>query len=446
MMQTSPSHDEPHLDLSPLAKDAGTALVLRITGSALTYLLQILLARWMGSSEYGIYKYVISWSWLLAIPAGLGFPLTVLRLISEYRVKQKWGLLRGLVRGSWLLTVSTGVVFCLLGTIVILVIEHYHNFTYATPLMIGIWLIVLLALIELQIEISRSLEDIALAYAPYQVIWPAMVILGGYILVHLRHSLISQPMIVMTIFILVGVVLLQLWLIFRKINQNIELAMPVYAYREWFRISLPLLLQNASDVILFQTDVIMVGSLLGPKEAGIYNAAASTAVWVAFFLKIINAVVAPTFVKLNVQEDKKGLQMIVSTAASWIFLPSFVVASILIFFSHPILSTFGAEFVAASLELRILVIGEFINAFCGSVGYLLVMTGHQDKSAKVFFYVALLNILINPIGIVLFGTLGAAIVTAVSTVTWNIWLSILVIRHVKVNPFIFNRFLNPMEG
>src|SRR5258706_8575429 len=37
---------------------AGTIFVIRVIGAALAYLSQILLARWMGGSEYGVYAYV----------------------------------------------------------------------------------------------------------------------------------------------------------------------------------------------------------------------------------------------------------------------------------------------------------------------------------------------------------------------------------------------------
>ena len=43
---------------------AGTAFVIRVAGAAIIFLSQILLARWMGSVEFGIYVY--AWTWLHA--------------------------------------------------------------------------------------------------------------------------------------------------------------------------------------------------------------------------------------------------------------------------------------------------------------------------------------------------------------------------------------------
>src|SRR5437879_445123 len=44
---------------------AGNAFAIRVASAALVYLAQILLARWMGQHEFGIYVYV--WTWVLLI-------------------------------------------------------------------------------------------------------------------------------------------------------------------------------------------------------------------------------------------------------------------------------------------------------------------------------------------------------------------------------------------
>ena len=50
---------------------AGTIFIIRVLSAALAYLAQILLARWMGGSDYGIYVYV--WIWVLLLGSLLDF-------------------------------------------------------------------------------------------------------------------------------------------------------------------------------------------------------------------------------------------------------------------------------------------------------------------------------------------------------------------------------------
>lgn len=428
--------------LDVLAKDAVIALTIQGVGLVLTYVVQVFLARWMGKTEYGTYEYVISWSILLGIPAALGLPRTVLLLLSEYRVKEDWGHLRGLVRGSWLLTLLVGVLLGLGAAGVVWVLNSFHNFSYATPLLMGMALVPLQALTVLQLETSRAMGDITLAYAPSKVIWPLWVLYGRFLLFDANSPVGSLPMIEVATLLLSAVLLLQLWLLREKIDREIEPATPVYSYQQWLGIAWVLLLQQSFGVILNRTDILMVGSIIGPSEAGIYNAAVKTAMWVSFILQVVNMVAAPVFATLYANKDMQGLQKVVSRVTLWIFWPSIVIAIGLIAFSKPVLSIFGSDFTAASWSLKILIVGQLVNALCGSVANLMVMTGHQNKSVVVAGCSVLLNIVTNAIAIPVFGITGAAITTSFTLVVSNVWYSIVVVKYVGVRPSVFYSLFN----
>ncbi|NEP31981.1 flippase [Moorena sp. SIO3B2] len=437
MTQTVPSPTEENLNLGVLAKEAGIALVIQFAGVAVTYLVQVCLARWMGKTDYGIYQYVISWSILLAIPAGFGLPRTVLRFVSEYRVKQEWGLLWGILRSSWLISILNSILVSFLAAGVILLLNYYHHFTYATPLLIGIGLVPLQSLINLQLATARAAKDITLAYAPSKIIRPVLLLCGGFVVFEKSHSLTGISALEIAEIAFLVTILLQLGFLLPKLKKEFEASQPVYAIREWLGVSFILLLQFSFFMIISQTDKIMVGSILGPEQAGMYAAAVKTAKWVSFVLTIINMVAAPSFTTLYAKGDLEGLQKVVSTVAMWIFWPSVAMSLFLMVFSQPVLGIFGSDFMAASWQLKILVLGNLVSAGCGSVGYLMVMTGHQKKSVKVFGCAAVLNIVLNAIAIPRFGAVGAAIATALTLVLWNIWLSFLVVKHVGVSPLVF---------
>ncbi|MEO1558839.1 MAG: oligosaccharide flippase family protein, partial [Cyanobacteria bacterium J06632_19] len=437
MTQTLSFKSEENLNLGVLAKEAGIALVIKFTGILLTYLVQVFLARWMGTTEYGIYEYVIAWSILLAIPAGLGLPHTVLRFVSQYRVKKEWGLLQGIVRSSWLITLLASLLVSLLAASVILLVNYYHNFAYATPLLIGIGLIPLQALVNLQLETSRSAKDVTLAYAPSQIIWPVLLMCGAFLFIQTSHDLTGISTIAIAQIAFVAALLFQFRLLLFKLNQEFEASKPVYAIREWLGVAFILLLQQSFLKILGKIDTIMVGSILGPQEAGMYGAAVNTAQWVSVVLSIINIVAAPSFAALYAKDNIEDLQKVVSAVALWIFWPSVAISLLLTLFSEPILGIFGSEFIAASWQLKILVLGNLVSALCGSVGYLMVMTGHQNKSVVVFVYAAVINIVLNAIAITLIGGVGAAIATAFTKALWNIWLVFLVVKYVGINPLVF---------
>src|SRR5690606_19710867 len=64
---------------------AGSAFLIRIANAGLAYVSQILMARWMGAFEYGVYVYVWTWVLLVGTVADLGFAVTAQRFIPRYR-------------------------------------------------------------------------------------------------------------------------------------------------------------------------------------------------------------------------------------------------------------------------------------------------------------------------------------------------------------------------
>ncbi|MBW4589867.1 flippase [Aetokthonos hydrillicola Thurmond2011] len=437
MTNSAVSQAQGNTQIVTLAKDTAIALIIQASGLALVYLLQISLAQWMGKTEYGIYEYIMSWSLLLAILAGLGLPRTILRLIPQYRVKNDWGRLHGIFRGSWVLTVLASCLLACIAAFALTVINDYHPFVYAVPLIYGMGLVLLQALATLQQESARAMEDIPLAFIPSQIILPVLILCSGFLLWHRNGVLTSLRMIDVATVMFLVVLGFQFALLWQKINRNFVSATPVYAYKEWLAVALVLLIQQASSQLLSQTDTVMIGSFMGPESTGVYNAAVKTSVWTSFVLQVVNMVAAPMFSSLYAQGNLLGLQRLVSCVTLWIFYPTIAIAFGLMILAQPILGLFGPGFIAASWSLKILILGQLVNALCGSVGYLMIMTGHQNKSFKVIGCSALLNLGLNAILIPLFGIVGAAIATSFSMMVWNIWLTHLVVKHVGVRPSIF---------
>jgi O-antigen/teichoic acid export membrane protein len=422
-----------------LARGAGIAFVLQLSGFGLSYLVQVLIARWIGPTEYGTYDYVMAWSSLVAIVAELGLPTMVLRFIPEYKARGDWARLCGVIRISWQLTFVTSLVLSLLGTVTVLWLNAYKGFEYINSLLLGVWMVPLLALEKLQSEMFRAIRRIALAYAPSMLLLPLLVIGGAFVYFQMSQMLTSVFIIGIAMLALLTVVVIQLWLLRRALALEIYQTYPIYETHEWLRVSLPLLLISGFYVILNQTDTLMVGALLGSREVGIYSAASKTARSVSFVLVAVDAIAAPMLASLYAQTSHEGLQRLVSTVAHLLFWPSLAFTFFLIVFAEPVLGLFGSEFVAARWEMVILALGWLVNAGAGPVGYLMIMTGYQNQSAYVFGWSALANIVLNAISIPSFGIMGAALATAMTMALWNIWLHILVVKNLDIWPSVIKK-------
>src|ERR1700682_2096012 len=98
---------------------AGTIFIIRVVSAALAYLSQILLARWMGGSDYGVYVYVWTWVLLLGSMMDFGISVSAQKIIPEYRAGGEHALLRGFFSARrWMHFVVSAVVSLLLAGVI----------------------------------------------------------------------------------------------------------------------------------------------------------------------------------------------------------------------------------------------------------------------------------------------------------------------------------------
>src|SRR6201990_1706103 len=95
-------------------KLAGTIFVIRVLSAGLAHLSQILLARWMGGSDYGVYVYVWTWVLLLGSMMDFGISASAQKIIPEYRTRGEHALLRRLLGGSRWMTFAVSSLISLL--------------------------------------------------------------------------------------------------------------------------------------------------------------------------------------------------------------------------------------------------------------------------------------------------------------------------------------------
>ena len=421
-----------------LARGVGIGFALLAAGAGIAFAMQLCLARWLGATAYGTYTYVIAWSGLLAIAAGIGFPTLVLRLLPDYSIREDWGRVRGMLATSLVGTVLIGALIALLGITLVLSLGWQSKASVLDSVM-GFVMVPLLALVALQQEMFRSFRRLGLAYAPSLLLRPSLVILGAACVLAFGHQLDSSMALALTATATVSVIGLQGWRFRRMLGPIVSSARPVYERRIWIKAALPLLLVSGFIVILQQADIVMVGAILGDRAAGLYGAAAKTASLVGLILIAVNAIGAPMLSALFAQDRHKDLQQLASAIAAWAFWPSCLLSIILATCAPLVLTTFGPAFASAEWQLRVLLVGQIVNAAAGSVGWLMLLSGRQKVAAWVYGWVALIHVVLLAVVIPVFGTVGAAAATTLTMSLWNVWLHAAVVRDLNIHPsIIFN--------
>jgi len=144
-------------DFATVLRGAGLVVVIRILASALGFASVILLARWMGSSEYGLYSFAIAWMTLLAYFATLGLPGAAIRFVAQYAAANDWPHVAGFMKVSSWLVFGCGALVAILAIAAVLVFRSYLDPAYLPPTVIALAGIPIVALAIVRSEAIRGL-------------------------------------------------------------------------------------------------------------------------------------------------------------------------------------------------------------------------------------------------------------------------------------------------
>ena len=411
--------------LATVVTGTGLALGIRVLGVALGYVSEVILARMLGASDYGVYSLVIAWITLIALFALLGMHHVVVRFIPEYIAREDGGRLRGIITGSMGMAVGLGAIIAMIGTAALFIINGYVPIPGLTAWLVGIWMIPLFALLRLTWGVAVALRRVLVAFGPPQVIQPVLIVLvlAGFVL-------LGYPAVALAAVIAAGaarlIVLIWQGVLLKRGGLPVPaVGGPVFDFRVWLAVGAPLLLFDLFSIILRQADLLMIGALMTPADAGVYGAALKTTGQTIFLLASVNAVVAPMLSSMYAKKDMAGMQRLLYMAVHLSFWPAMLFVGALVLLSNFILGLFGPEFLAARTPMIILGVGQLFNAGTGVVISLLIVTGYHKTATKVYGVSAGLYLILVYFGIRYFGLVGAAVATAMIMALWNIWLALL---------------------
>lgn len=407
-------------------RDALLAFAVRCASAAVLYLSQIALARWMGAGEYGIYVFVWTCVLLLGGLSHLGFNLSIIRLIPVYREAGDLPGLRGLVHGGGLFAFGMGTLVALLGAAGLAIFsadvsDHYRLAAYMALVCVPLY-----ALTDIQDGIGRGHGWIAAALVPPYVLRPLLILTGMSIAFALGLPMVAATAAQCAIIATWASGLIQAVFINRGVAAAYGAGARTYAPKAWLAASLPLLAISGCEILLQNTDILVLSRYTSPADVAIYFASAKTMSLIMFVHYAVGSAVANRFASLKQRGDDAGLRACVRDAVNWTFWPSLAAAVIILALGRPLLSLFGPGFEAGYPVMAILVAGFLTRSAMGPAEFLLNMLGEQKRCAAVMAVAAALNIGLNLALVPVYGIIGAALATAASLITAalaNAWVA-----------------------
>jgi len=205
--------------------------------------------------------------------------------------------------------------------------------------------------------------------------------------------------------------------------------------QEVTRFSMTLFAAASLEFLLAQFDKILLGHYLDVRTVGIYAVAGSATAILAIILQSVNSIFGPTIANLHAQGDYKVLGHLFETLTKWILGLSIPLILLFMIWSSPLMGLFGADFRAGSPLLVILCLGQAVNCGTGSVGYLLLMSGHQKEMIRGQLIFGILLLLVDWSLIPVAGVRAAAVVSALGTAAVNLYCLVVVRRRLGLFPY-----------
>jgi O-antigen/teichoic acid export membrane protein len=424
--------------VATLVREAGGAFVVRVIGAGVAFGAQVLLARWMGARSYGIFTFVWTWITVLVLFGRLGVDKALIRYVPGYRDDQRWEKLRGLLQFGGRLVGAVCVGLSVVGAAVVWWFRGGMPEGQLVTFWVAFLMLPLLGLMQTGKGALQAFKSAIRAYIPDLVVrHVAVVAVGGLLFLSVPGRLSApQGMAAMLMAVLCCLVLTGWWLA-QTAPAETWRADTVWDSKTWMSSMVPMMLIAGMHLLLKRTDLIMLGLLVGPEAAGTYGAAARVSELSYFGLQSANAIMAPLIAELYHSDRHSDLQQIVTWTARGSFGLYLIVAAALVGAGTYVLALFGDAFVAGYGALVLLLGGQFANTAAGSVGFLMMMTGHEKESAQILAVAVTINILLNYGLIPVYGLEGAGIATASTALLWNAWMGWYVWRTVGINATVF---------
>ncbi|HZR89261.1 MAG TPA: oligosaccharide flippase family protein [Bradyrhizobium sp.] len=393
---------------------AGTIFIIRVLSAGLAYLSQILLARWMGGSDYGIYVYVWTWVLLLGSMMDFGISASAQKIIPEYRTSGDHARLRGFLAGSRWMTFAVSSVMSLLLAGVVKLLSPWMSAGEITPLYIGCLTLPAFVVANTQDGIARSHDWMRLGLMPQFIVRQGLIIALTAGIFVLGLDLGAAAAMAASAGAVWIAMLGQMIVLNQRLAHHIASGPRAYDFRGWLAISLPILLVESFYLLLSYTDVLVLQQFRPSEEVGVYFAVVKTLALVSFIHYAMSATTAHRFAEYNALGDKDRLSAYVAHAINWTFWPSLAATLALLAAGKPLLWLFGPQFVVGYDIMFVAAIGLVVRSAIGPVERLLNMLGHQHVCAAAYAAAFAMNVLLCLLLVPRFGGHGAAAATSIS--------------------------------
>ncbi len=388
------------------------AFSIRILSAAIAYISQVVLARWIGEFDYGIFVAV----WVAAVILGgiacLGFQTGIIRFISEYRTSNDEEHLRGAITGSLIWAIMAATLIASTGSLVLYLYPGIFENYFIIPIYLAAVCLPMLALQEVQDGIARAHNWPGAALIPTFIVRPILIMIVMILAIRSGFEANAQTAMASAIFATYIASVGQAIWVLSKLKKVVPSGPKKYSPVQWLAITAPIFLIEGFYNLLTNIDILFVSHYMQPEKVAVYFAAAKTLALVHFVYFAVKAAAAHRFSTYRSSGNHDRYEQFILETVHWTFWPSLGLAIFMFFAGKYFLMLFGSTFSEGESVIWILTIGIIARATVGPAESVLTMSGKQQACALVYAMTLAFNLVLNWKLIPIFGLNGAAMATS----------------------------------
>jgi O-antigen/teichoic acid export membrane protein len=281
--------------------------------------------------------------------------------------------------------------------------------------------------------------------APLTHLVPRGLILGGFLLLLLRHG--GREPWEMLAAIYVGAMLVTslgyaLALATTTTGESSEprAASTPPGYREILGTSTAMGLRSAASVLFVSSSLWVLSWARPHEDVAVYGVAATLLQVMAAIPSIANFVIPQELAVLQVDGRKKEMERLARTAATLVAILSGACLAGLLLLGRPLIRmAYGDPYVGAWGILLILAVGSFWDSASGSAGFALQMAGHHVRLLLLTLGGAVLNVVLSLVLAPAWGGYGIALATTVTLIVLNLAMVASARRLVGIRTFVYTQ-------
>lgn len=421
--------------IKKIAKGSGVIFFSLGFAYAFSLIWRIILARYLGPDDYGLFVFGLAVIGLIGIFSTLAIPTAVARYIPIFREEKENERLKGVISSSLKLS--------LILSFVILIISY--------PILYFLWdsydqnRIIIIGILLIAIPGSAIIGVLASIFQGFQEAKQTAIF--NNIVMNIVRSILYVLVIIFSLQLIGFVAAYTLTITIISLNFYYHFKKVIKRFIDWkwdgtkeyatlLFFSIPLLIITIIWNVTSQINIILINFFISTSEVGIYNAAIILLSIPAFIPTAVIYMYLPIYSSLYAKNKKIELREVYQIVTKWMVFA--LLPLILFFIAFPaeiIRILFGDEYVSGSGVLLIVCGGYMINT-------LIVLNWESliamDK-VKVLMYfsisISIMTIILS-IGLIpIFGITGAALATFGGYCVSTVCYLLLYYRYTRFHPF-----------